>query len=115
MTRSCDCQAAEELRQLRQLMTRPRYFSPKLGLSPVLSLALAILYKREIVTGDQLMSVASPKYHDLSDVDNMAKVTIYKLRRALDPHGIRIVTRYGEGFYMTDKSKELLKPFIIRI
>jgi DNA-binding response OmpR family regulator len=91
-------------------------YSQELGLTKAESSVVGLLEKRppsaamsseQILEALPIFQKGGPDYRD----SNLTSVYICKIRKKLERHGIKIITLWGQGYYLDDESKEKLQAF----
>lgn len=99
--------AEEQVRQLRDIL-RPKVRCPsEWKLTPAQSRMLAVLALRGEVT-KAAMHEASTRNAGIQTEPNTVAVQIVRMRAKLTPFGIKIGTTWGIGYYLPDKSREIV-------
>lgn len=88
-------------------------FPPCLGLTPSQIRILGVLLVRTMVTHSQFYTVLY-EGRDVDITGNTLKVFISHMRKKLAPYGIKINTIWGQGFCMTEGSKDLLRALMAK-
>lgn len=80
------------------------------GLEPERAVMLGLIYKREFVTRDGCYTVM---YEGRPECDwpeeKVLDVHLCMVRKRLKPYGIKIVTRFGAGWFMPAESKAIVR------
>lgn len=101
----------EENRRLRAALAPqvvfPRAWALFLAEQHILS---ALLEREGVVTRAALMTAASSE----SDEDDVITVHVCRLRKKLQPLGVRIITHRGHGYELTPKSRDIIRKAIAR-
>ena len=106
----------EELRQLRKDTVKADWFI--LGnLSKQQSALLFAISQRSVTTYEQLDYVTEDhgkynRYEGEMYQTLRTKVAVWKLRRKLEPYGVKIKTLRGIGYYLDDENKAKLKQLM---
>lgn len=79
-----------------------------MGLTGAESRLLGVLMKRDLVTKDAAMTALYVDRANDPPHDKIIDVFICKMRRKLDPYGVRIETLWGRGYRLPAKSREAL-------
>lgn len=83
-----------------------------LGLTAHESLAFGALYKRDMLTKDQLVHAIYASRTDDPPEIKIIDVLIYKIRKKIMPFGIQIQTVWGQGYRMDPLSKQKAASFV---
>lgn len=83
-------------------------------LTPSETRILGLLYARERVTKDAIMTVLYREWgRDEAEI-KIVDVLVCKLRKKLKPFGISIQTRHGVGYGMTQDARDAVRSWIER-
>lgn len=103
----------EEVRQLRAQTVQPSAFRiPAEWCLTAKEQALALAFaKRGTLAKDAVMAALwSPKWDlDGEPSPKLVDVFVFKLRKKLAPHGLKIITQWGRGYVMPDDSRDKMK------
>jgi DNA-binding response OmpR family regulator len=105
----------EELRQTRDNLAPVAVLFPaRWGLTPTQQRALAAFCKAPngFLSHEQLFIAIGSK---ATEADNLIKVQIMLLRKAVQKLGIKIITRRGDGYEITPESKAFIKDVLDRV
>lgn len=93
---------------LRELLRPVGLFKPEWQLSPGETRGLALLLRRPQVSGDQMAEAVklSPTSYPSP---RTAAVVMSRVRKKLAPDGVEIGNSRDQGYYLTDKSREIVK------
>lgn len=77
-------------------------------LTPSESVVFGVLLRRETVRKDQIMAALYRDFGKDEAEPKIVDVFICKLRRKLLPHGIKIKTMWGQGYFIDAETKRRL-------
>lgn len=97
----------ETVRQLREVLRPKVDFPAEWRLTPAESRAVAFMGMRGEATRAALQHTIADGVGPVDDTT--LKVTIHNIRSKLEPYGVKIGTSWGKGYYLTDKSRDLVK------
>jgi hypothetical protein len=116
--------------ELQRLRDRVEQLEEVLGINPTMACRLhmafsletqlaeilGMLLSREFVTRGGLYAVL---YGDLPESqwpqEKTLDARLFHLRKALQPHGISIITRWGHGWYMRQEDKTKVRAALDRV
>jgi two-component system cell cycle response regulator CtrA len=98
----------ETVRQLRDILRPKATLPPEWDLTEGESRLVVALALRDVLSNDAAHT-ASAKHAERVALDNTVKVMVHRVRRKLAPFGVKIGTAWGQGYYLTDKSRQIVK------
>jgi DNA-binding response OmpR family regulator len=103
-------EANETIRQLRAILRPPpgAHFPREWGLTPAEARLLHLLAVRGEASHDALLVAGEHRVGSGLDL-NTLKVEIHRIRAKLAPVGVKIGTSWGNGYYLSDTSREIVK------
>ena len=109
-----DQDARDRVIILEDVLGQYVFFSPELKLTLAQRNLLAVIYKRQIATMEQLFTVMPNFGRYKGEYSGEAvSIHIFHLRQKLKPFGIEIHNNPGEGYYLTKQNKETLGKYIL--
>lgn len=100
--------AEEQVRQLRAILRPEIEFPREWGLTQSQSRMLGVLGMRNEATLRALQE-ASKRDPTVNTDPQVVNAQICLMRPKLAPFGIKIGTSWGKGYYLTDRSREIVK------
>lgn len=101
----------ERVAELEKIIAGELLFPRSWGLTRTEQAVLGMLYKRDQVTREQMMTYLYGARVNQPE-DQIIAVYASRLRSALAPFGIQIKTVWGIGYTMPKESKERLKTVV---
>jgi DNA-binding response OmpR family regulator len=103
----------EELRQTKQsLHVTPVLFPSEWGLTPAQARLLGAFTKSPFLTHEKCFLAVALNHQ--TEADNLVKVQIVNLRKKIEPLGLKIINRWGEGYEMPEDSVAFLREALTR-
>ena len=104
----------EELRQTKEsLLAAPVLFPAEWKLTPAQNRLLSAFAKTPFLTHEKCF-LALALNHEV-EADNLVKVQIVKARKKIEPLGMKIINRWGEGYEMPEDSVAMLRMALTQV
>lgn len=105
----------ERVRQLEVALgaTDNSAMATKFGLSASLMILLQMMVKKPIMLRDAAMLALYGHYADRDTPDEkIIDIFISQLRKKMEPFGVKIITDWGRGYYLSDESKKIIADLV---
>ena len=104
----------EQIRQLQQLLAPTDCVPIGFGLTKSEAAILMCVYARSPnrISTDHLTQALYFNDQDGGGSNATLKVFIYKIRKKMEPHGVKIETAWGQGYRMSAESAAILRAMI---
>lgn len=103
-------QLRQRIKELEQVLEGSPEMAIRFGLKRQLNSIFKILLERDHISKSSLITLMAIHGTNKDDYSHAAHaVLMWRLRRALAPHGIRVLTRSGFGYYIPAEDKEKVK------
>jgi DNA-binding response OmpR family regulator len=102
-----------EVKRLNKLLIPISTFEPGLKLTPLETKILSCILARSprLIAQHQIMDALYYDENEKAPEYNLISVVIYKIRKKLNPLGITIARKYGEGLMLDEENAERLRAY----